>query len=711
MNKKMLIDASQPDETRMAIVSEGKLLEYESEVLKLKPTKGNIYLAKIIRVEPSLQAAFVDYGAQRHGFLAYNEIHPDYFKIPTSDKEKILAAEIETNSHFSSEENIDDDFVIEQEENENKNLKRRKGFLDKVFDFFNYKPTQDEKLFKKLEQKKNTTKQFSKVVPIHKKYSIQEVIKKNQVILIQVVREERGNKGAAVTTRLSLAGKYCVLMPNTSKGGGISRKIFDISLRKRLKEILTSLKINKGMGVIIRTAGQNMKKTDISRDYKALLKLWSQITAKTIKSNAPYLIHEEGNLLKRSVRDYYSSDITEIIVNNKETFISAKDIMKFFMPGFSKYIKLENKNQYSLFASFKIEKQINEMHKPTVPLKSGGYLVINQTEALVAIDINSGRSTRQRNIEDTALKTNLEAAEEIAMQIKLRDLAGLIVIDFIDMLERTNNFKVERKIKDSVKNDRARIQCGRISNFGLMEISRQRLKQVINSAISHKCEHCNGSGVLNTLDFSAMQILRVCEEILASSELKKIQIIVNYNMDNFIKKNKNSFFQSLNKKFKIKIILLNFSEFNDSESLICSNKEILYRNCGNEEKVNNAINFLSENNISDNLEKVNQNSTNKTKKNFQKKNISIKKNRLDKKKKSNIINQSEAESRHNKIEDNIKKRTSFRAKAKDLINSKKKEQVKRSKKKENKIEAIAAIEQNTNKESDSSQKKQGWWNQ
>ena len=342
----MLIDASQNDETRMAIVNDGKLIEYESEFLKLKPTKGNIYLAKIIRVEPSLQAAFVDYGAQRHGFLAYNEIHPDYFKIPTADKEKILAEESAVNSKYSTEETDIEEENFNADKNQDKLVDigelGKKSFLDKIIGFFNYKPSDDEELFKKEEFKKRKFQKNrnNKVHPlsIHKRYSIQEVIKRNQVILIQVVKEERGNKGAAVTTRLSLAGRYCVLMPNTNKGGGISRKIYDISLRKRLKAILTGLNIKQGMGVIIRTAGQDVKKTDISRDYKALLKLWNQITATTIKSTAPKLIHEEGNLLKRSIRDYFDSNISEVIINNKESHKEAKEIMKFFMPNFLKHV-------------------------------------------------------------------------------------------------------------------------------------------------------------------------------------------------------------------------------------------------------------------------------------------------------------------------------------------------------------------------------------
>ena len=529
-----------------------------------------------------MQAAFVDYGAQRHGFLAYNEIHPDYFKIPTADKEKILAEESEVNSKYSTEETDIEEENFNADKNQDKLVDigelGKKSFLDKIIGFFNYKPSDDEELFKKEEFKKRKFQKNrnNKVHPlsIHKRYSIQEVIKRNQVILIQVVKEERGNKGAAVTTRLSLAGRYCVLMPNTNKGGGISRKIYDISLRKRLKAILTGLNIKQGMGVIIRTAGQDVKKTDISRDYKALLKLWNQITATTIKSTAPKLIHEEGNLLKRSIRDYFDSNISEVIINNKESHKEAKEIMKFFMPNFLKHVIYENdKSKNSLFALNKIENQINIINNQNVKLKSGGYLVINQTEALVAIDINSGKYTKQRNIEDTALKTNLEAAEEIARQIKLRDLAGLIVIDFIDMLERSNNFKVERKMKESIKNDRARIQCGKISNFGLLEMSRQRLKQIINVANSHKCNVCNGVGRIDSIEFTSMQILRVCEEILIPKDYDRVQILANKNIISFIKNERINFLKNLLRKTKKKIDLIELPFFSISDTAIFNDQE------------------------------------------------------------------------------------------------------------------------------------------
>ena len=708
MSKKMFIDASQKDETRMAIVEDDRLIEYESEFLKLKPTKGNIYLAKIIRVEPSLQAAFVDYGAQRHGFLAYNEIHPDYFKIPTSDKEKILAEEHRNSSRYSEDSTEEDDIDINQNkyiESDSINAIGKKSFLDRVIDFFNYKPSDDKELFEEVELKKPKIKKnrFNKPKPysIHRKYSIQEVIKRNQVILIQVVKEERGNKGAAVTTRLSLAGRYCVLMPNTNKGGGISRKIFDIVLRKKLKEILNSLNIKTGMGVIIRTAGQEVKKTDISRDYKALLKVWNQITSTTIKSTAPKLIHEEGNLLKRSIRDYFDSSIKEIIVNDKEVFKKAKEIMKSFIPNYLKLISIDNESKNgSLFALNNLENQINVINKQNVKLKSGGYLVIDQTEALVAIDVNSGRYTKQRNIEDTALKTNLEAAEEIARQIKLRDLAGLIVIDFIDMLERSNNFKVERKIKDSIKRDRARVQCGKISSFGLLEMSRQRLKQVINSATSNLCSACNGVGFVNSIEFSAMQILRVCEEKLIYSKSQFLQILANKKIIEHIKKEKSEFLKMLKVKYKKKVQLVEFSLFATSDSSIFCGNEIVYDNCNDEIKIIKAQEFL-ENQM--------------PKKKHSKEENSIKNSKVHGIKKNKTIVDNEIKDEKNNLDtENIlpKKRKSFRAKALDFnkIGIQKKKS-KQNNEKIQKVKSVSNFKNNKEEKIKNANKKQGWWSQ
>ncbi len=718
MIKKMLIDATQPEETRMAIVGGEKLLEYESEVLNLKPIKGNIYLAKIIRVEPSLQAAFVDYGGQRHGFLAYNEIHPDYFKIPTSDKEKLLEAENDITSNYNVEENntsVEDKTENKRTKIKNSSHNNKKSFLDKILNFFNYKPIEDNEIISKddfYKKREHNKQNKHKNIPIHRKYSIQEVIKRNQVILVQIVKEERGNKGAAVTTRLSLAGKYCVLMPNTNKGGGISRKITDLKLRKNLKSILNSLEIKKGIGVIIRTAGQTMKNVQINRDYKALLDLWNDITSKTIKSTAPCLIHEEGNLLKRSIRDYFSNDISEVIVNNKDVFKKAKEIMKFFMPSHIKQIKMQDKSENSLFGINKIEKQVNEIYKPIVYLRSGGYLVINQTEALVAIDVNSGKYTKQRNIEDTALKTNLEAAEEIPFQLRLRDLAGLIVVDFIDMLERSNNFKVEKKIRESIKNDRARVQYGRISNFGLLEISRQRLKQVFSTTTSHKCNHCNGTGRTNSIEFTAMQILRVCEESLINTTFKNLTILVNADVANFINEQKINFLNEIIKKTKRNIYIKQFSEFSISESAIFNKQEIIYENCDDELKLANAVTHLDSKN--NNISKIDNNSDSfekKHKKNIIKSNKikplkSIKNNNLSKK--SNIEESSileSSETTENSASDLKQKRTSFRVKAENFT--------KTSEKKNSKVKKLKKMSKSKVKDEAliNSVKREGWWSQ
>ncbi len=576
--KKMLIDAAEKESVRVAITKDKSLVDYESEKIVNERIKGNIYLAKIVRVEPSLQAAFVDYGGNRHGFLAYNEIHPDYFKIPTADKKKLLEQELENTKNLQLDEEDEEEDLTEplQDFNE-ESLKKDshgKGFLDKVFDFFNYKPIEDfntPKIRKKNRRFKN--KEKPKHVIYHRKYSIQEVIKSNQVILIQVVKEERGNKGAAVTTRLSLAGKYCVLMPNTNKGGGISRKIMDIKLRKKLKDIVDNLNIKSGMGVIIRTAGQVMGLKEIKRDYSSLIKLWNEITSKTIKSNAPCLIHEEDNIIKRSLRDYFDASFDEIIINDKETLKKSKEFVKQFMPSSMKSLKLY-KDKNPLFVTHQIESKIMDINNPVVNLKSGGYLVINQTEALVAIDINSGRYTKQRNIEDTAFKTNLEAAEEITKQLRIRDLAGLIVIDFIDMLERNHNLKVERKLKEHIKYDRARVQVGRISNFGLMEISRQRLKVTTDTMMSSTCKFCNGYGSIISQDFLVEQLLKVCNEYLYYKKINELYLILNKNVADTVKKTLNLKKMSI-KKLKI----LDFENLNNHEYLICSKDEIYHKNC------------------------------------------------------------------------------------------------------------------------------------
>ena len=690
--KKMLIDAAERESVRVAITKDSSLIDYESEKIINERIKGNIYLAKIVRVEPSLQAAFVDYGGNRHGFLAYNEIHPDYFKIPTADKKKLLEQELENTKNLQIDDDDDDDGENElseplQDFNE-ETLKKNtngKGFLDKVFDFFNYKPIEDfnsPKIRKKNRRFKN--KEKPKHIIFHRKYSIQEVIKSNQVILIQVVKEERGNKGAAVTTRLSLAGKYCVLMPNTNKGGGISRKIMDVKLRKKLKDIVDKLNIKSGMGVIVRTAGQVMGLKEIKRDYGSLIKLWNEITSKTIKSNAPCLIHEEDNIIKRSLRDYFDSSFDEIIINDKETLKKSKEFVKQFMPSSIKSLKLY-KEKKPLFITHKIESKIMDINNPIVHLKSGGYLVINQTEALVAIDINSGRYTKQRNIEDTAFKTNLEAAEEITKQLRIRDLAGLIVIDFIDMLERNHNIKVERRLREHIKNDRARVQVGRISNFGLMEISRQRLKVTTDTMMSSTCRFCNGYGSIISKDFLIEQLIRVCNEYLNHKKISKLYLVLNKNMLDTMLKNLNL------KKVSIKKLkILNFERLSDHEYVICSREEIYHKNC-------------HENLEIDSLQEIIKNRGKRSDE-----------NRLDSEANSNLLKKNENNKKPikgmKKVEDKYNsensevslKRKSFREKAKEFISSDTK--IKKSSKKPKQKVAIL-----TKKKDD--QKRQGWWSQ
>ena len=694
--KKILIDAGQKEEVRVAIVEDDGLVDYETEKVKNDRIKGNIYLAKIVRVEPSLQAAFVDYGGNKHGFLAYNEIHPDYFKIPTADKKKLLEQELEESKQITineeDEEFFDENFQENLENQENikkKELNSQKGFLSKVFDFFNYKPIEDftgPKIRKKRNFKNQNNK--NKAVIFHRKYSIQEVIKSNQVILIQVVKEERGNKGAAVTTRLSLAGKYCVLMPNTNKGGGISRKIIEVRLRKKLKDVVSKLRINKGMGVIIRTAGQSMGLKEIKRDYNSLIKLWNEITSKTIKSNAPCLIHEEDNLIKRCLRDYFDSTYDEILINDKKTLAKCKEIVKQFMPQSIKFLKLY-KDKKPLFFNFGIEKKIIDVNNPVVNLKSGGYLVINQTEALVAIDINSGKFTKQRNIEDTAFKTNLEAAEEISRQLRIRDLAGLVVIDFIDMLDRNHNFKVEKKLKDFVKNDRARIQIGRISNFGLLELSRQRLKVTGDEQISVKCDDCNGYGTILSSDFLITQIMRTYSEVSYNNPKDKIYILCN----NILSK---KIFETKQKRklredqFRIKIL----DNLRNQDFLLCKENEIIIKNCHlniDIEEINRTI--RSKNKILQN-ESFRNNQ-------LDKKNISKNKKVLENEKTS-ITKKTEV------VED--KKRKSYRAKAIDYSQTKLKKNLNKKTKASEKIEIVNQNIEIIEKQK-KDEKRQGWWNQ
>ena len=475
MSKTMLIDATHTEETRVVVLNgqqngNPRVEEFDFESLSRKQLRGNIYLAKVTRVEPSLQAAFVEYGGNRHGFLAFNEIHPDYYQIPVADREKLMAELAQQ----ASANNAHDDDEDDDHEDDGDDL-----------------PDEERRLRQHL----------------IRRYKIQEVIKRRQILLVQVVKEERGNKGAALTTYMSLAGRYCVLMPNTARGGGISRKITNAADRKRLKTMVQSLDVPHGMGLIVRTAGAKRTKQEIKRDYDYLLRVWETIRETTLKSNAPALIYEEEDLVKRAIRDMFDKDFAGVLVEGEEGYKSAKDFMRMIMPSQAKKIQLYKANA-PLFARYGVEDLISKIYSPVVPLKSGGYLVINQTEALVAIDVNSGKSTKERNIEATALKTNMEAAEEAARQMRLRDLAGLIVIDFIDMDESKNNRSVEKKLKDALAEDRARIQMGKISGFGLMEISRQRRRTGFLEGTTVPCPHCEGQGRIRSVDSAALSAMR-----------------------------------------------------------------------------------------------------------------------------------------------------------------------------------------------------------
>ena len=492
MTKNMLIDAAHQEETRVVVTEHNQIQEFDFESSTKAPLRGNIYLAKVTRVEPSLQAAFVEYGGNRHGFLAFNEIHPDYYQIPVSDREALLAEQAEEDRETAASE---DDGVQEDESEDGEEQAEAEG--EAVADVGG---DAHEEAAAPL-NKRN----------LHRKYKIQEVIKRRQVILVQVMKEERGNKGAALTTYMSLAGRYCVLMPNTARGGGISRKINNSSDRKKLKKIVEKLDVPQGMGLIVRTAGSQRTLTEIRRDWQYLSRLWEEVREKTVSSSAPALVYEEGNLIRRCIRDLYSKEFDEVTVSGAEAYKEAKSYMKLLMPSHARKVKQHNDN-LPLFKQHGVEDKLAAMFNPVVALPSGGYLVINPTEALVSIDVNSGKSTKEFSVEKTALATNLEAAVEVARQARLRDLAGLLVIDFIDMDENRNNRAVERKMKDALKSDRARIQVGRISSFGLMEMSRQRMRAGVLEGSSETCAHCNGSGMVRSVESRALHVLRQIDE-------------------------------------------------------------------------------------------------------------------------------------------------------------------------------------------------------
>jgi ribonuclease E len=484
MPKKMLIDAAHAEETRVVVLDGTRVEEFDFESRAKKQLRGNIYLAKVTRVEPSLQAAFVEYGGNRHGFLAFNEIHPDYYQIPHADREALMReADEDDDDHGASA-------AVQATDEDGEALGAEALGGDDEDEI-------DEEVARRRRR-------------LMRRYKIQEVIKRRQIMLIQVVKEERGNKGAALTTYLSLAGRYCVLMPNTDRGGGISRKITAASDRKRLRAVVADLDVPQGMGLIVRTAGAKRTKAEIKRDYEYLSRAWSNIRDTTLHSIAPALIYEEEDLVKRAIRDLYDKDIDGIWVQGEAGYREARDFMRMLMPSQAKKVQAY-REPTPLFVAHKIEDHLSQIYSPIAPLRSGGYLVINQTEALVAIDVNSGRATRERNIEATALKTNLEAAEEAARQLRLRDLAGLIVIDFIDMDEGKNNRAVEKVLKDCLARDRARIQVGKISSFGLMEISRQRRRTGILEGTTHVCPHCNGAGRVRSVESSALAALRAVE--------------------------------------------------------------------------------------------------------------------------------------------------------------------------------------------------------
>ncbi len=499
----MLIDAGHPEETRVVVSDGHELQEFDVESSVKTQIKSNIYLAKVVRIEPSLQSAFVEYGGNRHGFLPFSEIHTDYFQVPVSDRDEIAAEQARLVEEASLDE-INEDEAAEPADGE-----------AAAADTEASSPAPEGGRRLRQDDREDHPESILHAAILKRGYRIQEVIRKNQILLIQITKEERGTKGAALSTYLSIAGRYCVLMPNTPRGGGISRKITDQAQRRRLKEVAAGLDIPEGMGLIIRTAGQNRSRPEIRRDYNSLIKQWEDLRDKTLKSTAPCLIREEASIIKRAIRDLYTKSVEEVLVEGDEGYRTAKAYMKFLMPSHASRVKL-HRDPVSLFHAFDVEKEIDAMHNPVVPLASGGSLVINPTEALVVIDVNSGRSTRERSIEGTALKTNLEAASEIARQMRLRDLAGLVVIDFIDMDDRRNDATVERRLKEAVKADRARTQVGRISQFGLMELSRQRLRPSLEEAISAPCPTCNGSGYMRSTESTALHVLRGIESAAAA---------------------------------------------------------------------------------------------------------------------------------------------------------------------------------------------------
>ena len=540
MEKELYIDASHPTETRVVVKSNNHIEEYEYENKLKTHIKNNIYLGKVSRVEPSLQAAFINFGRKRHGFLAFNDIQTDYYQIPHDDKEKIKQKEEEIREELKETEHLD------EEKSESENLHPQEQSLENQTNLGNETNNSlgnetNSDIKKEIKKEESPLK---KSLGNLKKYKIQEVIKPGQVILIQVLKDERGLKGAALTTFISLAGKYSVLMPNTPKGGGISRKIFRSDDRRKIRSILKEIQIPRTMGLIVRTAGLNKTKNDIDKDLKSTLSIWENIKEKAINSLAPSLIYEEGDIIKRTIRDIYDESMKNVIVEGGDGFQKVKNIMKIFMPHNVKYVK-KYKGKIPLFQSVGIEKNLNNIFESTLTLRSGGYIVINPTEALISIDVNSGKSIKEINVERTALATNLEAAEEISRQIKIRDLSGLIIIDFIDMLNYHNRRLVERKLREKLKSDRARIQFGRISNFGLLEMSRQRLRE---SSVNWKM-------VLSLESFS-QKIVKSAQDLAFENKVKTVNLYVMKKAINFIKENYGDEISFLKKTYELTINLI-----------------------------------------------------------------------------------------------------------------------------------------------------------
>ena len=594
MTTRMLIDARHREETRVAVVTGNQIEEFDFESAEHKQLKGNIYLAKVTRVEPSLQAAFVDYGGNRHGFLAFAEIHPDYYQIPREDRDRLLAEEAEAAAEEAalreqeeeesdepsdimqgSAERDDDanDFIevdsddsvdtIDMTEGEEPDLNNNGDDLDENEGGDNGGDNGRNNRRRRGRGGRNGESRAPKAsdevrakrMNLRRRYKIQDVIHRRQVLLVQVVKEERGNKGAALTTYLSLAGRYCVLMPNTSHGGGISRKIHSAADRKRLKSIISDLTLPNTMGCIIRTAGLARTKPEIKRDFDYLARLWDEIRERTLRGAAPMLIHTDSDLIKRAIRDIYNKDIDEVFVEGPDGYKAAKDFMRLLMPSHAKRVQ-HYADPVPLFQRYHVEDQLNAMYQPIVQLKSGGYIVINPTEALVSIDINSGRSTKEHGIEQTALSTNLEAAREIARQLRLRDMAGLVVIDFIDMEHHSNARKVERAMKEALKHDRARIQVGRISSFGLMEMSRQRLRTGVLEASTRECPHCEGTGLVRTASSAALSALRLIEEESAKGNGSQIVLQASQEATIYCLNNKRAELAAIEDRYHVRVLIV-----------------------------------------------------------------------------------------------------------------------------------------------------------